>query len=324
MSKVQMLRCFVNQRLAAAAQEICGLFERTIAEYEEELCSSQEENERQRKLLDAFLKPEVQKQRADVQQLLEVQEEVPLEQQDWSSSLDQEDPEPPHIKEEQEDPEPPHIEEDQEDPEPPHIKEEEEDPEPPHMEEDQGLNNEFYVSDPTCSSGEKPLGCSECGERFLTEDLRKHMKIHTRERTLSCQVCKKTFKHSGSVQRHLLTHTREKPFSCSVCEKSFRRKSRLKLHMMMHTGEKPFSCSQCGRGFTERASLKRHMTIHTGEKPFSCSVCEKTFIHRGKLKGHMITHTGEKQFSCSVCTKYYTRMEHLKRHMLTHRGENSL
>eukprot|EP00064_Thunnus_orientalis_P021315 superscaffoldBa00006386_g21475 len=40
--------------------------------------------------------------RSDVQQLLESKEEVPPEQQEWSSSLDQEDPELPHIKEEQE------------------------------------------------------------------------------------------------------------------------------------------------------------------------------------------------------------------------------
>ena len=46
MSKVQTLRVVVKQRLTAAAEEIFELFERTIAEYEEELC-------RQRKLLDA-------------------------------------------------------------------------------------------------------------------------------------------------------------------------------------------------------------------------------------------------------------------------------
>ncbi|XP_056277625.1 protein TsetseEP-like [Pseudoliparis swirei] len=137
MSKVQMLRCFVNQRLTAAAQEICGLFERTIAEYEEELCSSQEENERHRKRLQAVFNPEVRLHRADVQQLLVVQVEGPPEQQAWSSSLDQEDPEPPHMIEDQEDPEPPHIKEEQEDPEPPHIKEDQEDPEPPHIKEDQ-------------------------------------------------------------------------------------------------------------------------------------------------------------------------------------------
>jgi len=64
MSKAQMLRGLVNQRLTAAAQEICGLFEGTIAEYEEELCSLKEENERHRKLLHAVFNPEVRLQRA--------------------------------------------------------------------------------------------------------------------------------------------------------------------------------------------------------------------------------------------------------------------
>ncbi|TNN40702.1 hypothetical protein EYF80_049143 [Liparis tanakae] len=58
-----MLRGFVNQRLTAAAQEICGLFERTMLEYEEELCRSKEETERHRKLLHAVFNPEVRVQR---------------------------------------------------------------------------------------------------------------------------------------------------------------------------------------------------------------------------------------------------------------------
>ncbi len=64
MSSVQKLRDFVDQRLTAAAEEILGLFVRTIAEYEEELCRSKTENERQRKLLDAVLKPVIRLQRA--------------------------------------------------------------------------------------------------------------------------------------------------------------------------------------------------------------------------------------------------------------------
>ena len=39
-----------------------------------------------------------------VQQLMVIKEEVPPEQQQWSPLVDQEDPEPPHIKEEQEEP----------------------------------------------------------------------------------------------------------------------------------------------------------------------------------------------------------------------------
>ncbi|XP_049923398.1 zinc finger protein ZFP2-like isoform X12 [Epinephelus moara] len=102
MSKLQMLRLLVKQRLTVAAEEIFGLFERMIAEYEEELCRSKEENERQRKLLDAVFNPQLRLHRADVQQLSVVKEEVPPEQQEWSSSVDQEDPEPPHIQGEQE------------------------------------------------------------------------------------------------------------------------------------------------------------------------------------------------------------------------------
>lgn len=58
MSKVGNLKLLVKQRLTASADEIFELFERTIAEYEEELCRSRKD-ERLRNLLDAVLKPEV-------------------------------------------------------------------------------------------------------------------------------------------------------------------------------------------------------------------------------------------------------------------------
>lgn len=59
MSKVQLFRSLVKQRLAAAAEDIFGLFERTIAEFEEELVRCQEENRRQRQLLDAGFQPQL-------------------------------------------------------------------------------------------------------------------------------------------------------------------------------------------------------------------------------------------------------------------------
>lgn len=64
MSKVEMFRLFATQRLTAAAEEIFGLFERTAAEYEEQLHRSKQENEKQRKLLEAVLRPEVRLNRA--------------------------------------------------------------------------------------------------------------------------------------------------------------------------------------------------------------------------------------------------------------------
>ncbi|XP_061622814.1 uncharacterized protein LOC133474802 isoform X3 [Phyllopteryx taeniolatus] len=46
-----MLKALVRKRLIAAADEIFGLFERTIASYEEQLCRAREENEGQRRQL---------------------------------------------------------------------------------------------------------------------------------------------------------------------------------------------------------------------------------------------------------------------------------
>ncbi|KAM9529639.1 uncharacterized protein ACWYII_041724 isoform 2-T2 [Salvelinus alpinus] len=101
MSQIRLLRVFLNERLTAAADEIFGVVEKTVAEYQEEVVRLQ-------RLLDIVLQPEINMPRADRQQctLSFSEEEVPPEQQqceqEWSPSLRQEDPEPTQIKEEQE------------------------------------------------------------------------------------------------------------------------------------------------------------------------------------------------------------------------------
>uniref|UniRef100_A0AAV2KRY9 RHD domain-containing protein n=1 Tax=Knipowitschia caucasica TaxID=637954 RepID=A0AAV2KRY9_KNICA len=71
-----LLRAAVNQRLAAAAEEIFALVERTIAEYEEEVCVFRQENQRKQELLASLLSPEVLVHRAEVprEQLLQTEE----------------------------------------------------------------------------------------------------------------------------------------------------------------------------------------------------------------------------------------------------------
>ncbi|KAK5599151.1 hypothetical protein CRENBAI_025283 [Crenichthys baileyi] len=132
MSSVQHLREFISQRLTAAAEEIFGVFERTIVQYEEEM-------DRQRRLLDVTWKPEVHLDRTGEELqvgtncdgaqgagtrtdsrfrvllcpellhhfLRKEEEDIPADQQLWNqerkSDLDQEEPDPPRIKEEHED-----------------------------------------------------------------------------------------------------------------------------------------------------------------------------------------------------------------------------
>ncbi|CAB1452386.1 unnamed protein product [Pleuronectes platessa] len=99
-AQVPSLRSMLTERLTAAAEEILAVLEETVAEYEDRVEQSELEICRQRRLLDVVMKPEVRLHRSDILQLVVSKEEVPSEQQQWSSLVDQEDPEPPHIKEE--------------------------------------------------------------------------------------------------------------------------------------------------------------------------------------------------------------------------------
>ncbi|XP_078100782.1 uncharacterized protein LOC144513553 [Sander vitreus] len=349
MCKVQMLRALVEQRLTAAAEEIFGLFERTIAEYEEELCRSKEENERQRELLDAVFNPQLRLHRADVEQLLVVKEEVPpdqqecsssvdqqecsssVDQQECSSSVDQQEPEPPpHIKEEQEE-----LWSSQEGEQlqgleeaditkfpfiPVPVKSEDDDEEAQssqlHQRQTQHMETEADGED---CGGTEPAGNSHPLLQPESEDQTgdssepENDDIADWKETREPQSALNSLKHDS---RRKIT------LSCSECGKRFGRKYCLNRHMMTHTGEKPFNCSECGKIFGHKADLKRHMRIHTGEKPFSCSVCNKSFTQKGDLQKHMRTHTGEKLFSCSVCNKSFTQRGSLRSHVAVfHTGE---
>jgi hypothetical protein len=64
MSKIQLLRVFLNERLAVAVDEIFGAVEKTITEYQEEVSRSKDENDRLQRLLEIALKPELKLHRA--------------------------------------------------------------------------------------------------------------------------------------------------------------------------------------------------------------------------------------------------------------------
>ncbi|XP_075938507.1 uncharacterized protein LOC142939171 [Anarhichas minor] len=350
MSKLQILRCLVNQRLTAAAEEVFGLFERTIAEYEEE----------RRKLLQT---------RADVQQPLVLKEEVPPEQQEWRSGLDQEDPEPPHIKEEQEElsiqegeqlqgleevyinfpftlvtvkTEEDVDERDQssqlheshtEDNRGAELLKTEAD------EDDCGGSESASNSDPdgpfqpathdeTSSSSESETDVSssdweETGEPPSGPNPLQNNDVNDDDGCNTGYVeGARSFGHEGRLQKlsPLGVHSDGKRFGCPVCKTSFSSSASLVRHIRTHSGEKPFSSSVCGKKFTLNRHMKRHLALHTGEKLFSCSLCSRRYTQQGSLTRHMTSHTEEKLFSCSFCGKGFSHQGNLKQHLTSHTG----
>ncbi|XP_061894372.1 gastrula zinc finger protein XlCGF57.1-like [Entelurus aequoreus] len=290
MCKVQILRVLMEQRLNAAVEEIFGLFERTITEYEEELSRTKEENKRQRQQLDAALEHNDGSHRADIQQVLvESEDEVSPEQQEWRSSLGRQEQERSHIKEEKEElweqlqeadvttvpfTDVPVKSEDDED-----------------KAQSSKLHNkgaELLTQHMTTEGDVNPCGGSQAdyAQPSYMTDMMSH----------SSETEDEDFK--GDMRRQVDSNR----FECSECERTFNRKESMKRHMVTHTGERPFTCSVCVRSFSLKQYLARHMMIHTGENPFSCSVCNNRFRDKFKLMVHMRKHAAERQRLTSSST----------------------
>ncbi|XP_061559527.1 zinc finger protein 79-like isoform X2 [Phycodurus eques] len=326
MCKVDMLRTLLNQRLSAAIEEILVVFERTIADYEEELCRTKEENERQRQLLDAVFKPQAALHLADVNQ------DLNAEQQEWSSRVEQEEPKPSYIKEEEESrriaPEPEQLqgvkfpvicvpvksEDDDDD----SQSDESKGAEPPSRSSNRNTTTESDRDHCGGSQADRPLAplsdngdtTSDTGDETSKSD----MTCHTDDTHLTCPQCGKTFVRKSNLKEHMMIHTGEKPFVCSFCGKGFSQKVNMITHTRRHTGEKPYTCSLCSKSFYDCSGLVQHMRTHTGEKPFSCLVCGKRFRGKSILTRHIRTHTGEKVFSCSVCGRSFSYKYQLDKH----------
>ncbi|XP_063317299.1 zinc finger protein 260-like [Pelmatolapia mariae] len=325
----------------------------------------EEEIDRQRRLLDITWKPEIKLHRTDVPQQPFFKEEVHTEQQLWnqerSSSLDQEEPEPPQIKEEQEElcssqegeqlglkEEPDtfmvtaaYEEREQNEPESNsnHLLSHssavaESQNQEGSMDVDSGSNrnrNKSHsnaVDSPTskiqCNSDKckKSLECDICGKVFKQNyEMKRHYTVHTGEKPYFCKTCGKGFTQRGALTYHMRIHTGEKPYSCKTCGKMFAYSSDSLKHRRIHTGEKPYPCKTCLKMFACSSSLSIHMRTHTGEKPYHCKTCGKMFASRNYLLKHTRTHTGEKPYLCNSCGKMFACNSSLLKHMRTHTGE---
>ncbi|XP_031167339.1 zinc finger protein 501-like isoform X1 [Sander lucioperca] len=307
--------------------------------------------DRHRKQLEVVLKPETKLRGealpSDVQKVIVGEEH----QQEWSSSLDQEDTKHPNIKEEQEEVWISQDEKQLQGLEEADITKFTFTPVPVKSEDDEDIHQFSKLNQRQTEQMETEADGDDCGgpEPAMNSDPDTHLQPATDDETgdssepeidtsaewketgeppsglnsmnndevlVSDSRCT-----TGENEHEKRSQTGKRPFSCSVCKKAFKQSGHLQKHMRTHTGEKPFSCSVCQKAFTLSEYLQAHMRIHTGEKQFSCSVCKKAFTVSGNLRAHMRIHTGEKPFSCPFCEKAFTESGHLQAHMRIHTGE---
>ncbi|XP_068566474.1 uncharacterized protein [Cebidichthys violaceus] len=321
MSGTRLLRLRVNERLEAAVEEIFGLVEKTIEEYEEGAVRAKREILQLKQQIEQLtvLKPEVILLRADSGT---VSEEPPrsLQQRDIKTEkiLVLEETaiqEHPQIKEEQvERCISPDTEADTSN---------EDDVGHPDSEPDANCE---LLPPSTAEAASKGIG-DEWNERGGSSSSRQGRSVEVfvgleqpPRGDKSCRFCGKNFRKDSFMIRHVAkSHKGHKAFRCLECKKEFEQRYHVIQHTRIHTGEKPFSCDYCDKTFAQNSSRIVHMRVHTGEKPYFCNKCGKSFAissHLRFCRGTQNKSTSD--FHCSTCGRYFQTDSNLKVHMEVH------
>ena len=104
-----------------------------------------------------------------------------------------------------------------------------------------------------------------------------------------CQVCNKQLSTHKNLKRHLKIHTKEKNYRCNNCHKAFSRSDTLKVHEKIHNKEtkSDFPCKQCHSSFLLKAQLVAHQQKHNIEKTFKCPYCLSKFQQASGKSRHI-------------------------------------
>uniref|UniRef100_UPI003AAE868F uncharacterized protein n=1 Tax=Centroberyx gerrardi TaxID=166262 RepID=UPI003AAE868F len=341
-AEIPELRALLTERLTAAAEEIFGLFEKTVAEYEDKVHRSEQEIRRQRKLLDVVLKPEVKLHRAEPllhsdQKGKDVgpgvsspqQKETEAEGTDGEVSepaSDAEPEEPRSSSPSNEQPVSPGSSVAQSDDDPDSDWSDTRGQRPgsgtPKLKRTKRakgrrrlvVRNKRRRSAPAESHWCKVCGKSLQGKGFLLKHV---LQACSKDPQCRCGFCGERLESAADLAVHLQTH-RESSKTCEFCGKTFQSILAQELHVRLHTGEKPYSCEVCGKKFSQKGNMTSHMRVHAAEKPFKCKECDRAFCHLTSLERHMQVHGGDGSHKCDVCGEEFAKEYSLTRHMRRH------
>lgn len=301
MAGAQLLRELVHKRLAAAAEQIFRLVEKTIEEYQDEVVRSKREVlqlQRQLEQLTA-LKPAVMLSRSGVWKsfipVLRRCSDILIAMTLFlDTKSDTEDP----LASLHPDQHP--IVEEEEAPGSQHVKDERVDVSiSPRLKESSDGVKDGYESETTGSTDHQQFpvfstkpndewdgtewSSLDCGDSHIETVPMDQEQLLVEER--ACHVCGRMFSRDCDLIRHMdEIHMGERAFKCSSCDKEFAQRNHLTLHLRIHTGERPHACPFCKKSFAQRSNLNVHLRTHTGEKPYFCHTCGKMVAHSSHLK----------------------------------------
>ncbi|CAF0909594.1 unnamed protein product [Adineta ricciae] len=128
------------------------------------------------------------------------------------------------------------------------------------------------------------------GQTLHLEDFKSQKKISS----LSCDKCKATFSSTYTLRKHQRVHTRDKPFSCDFCGSKFSQWGNLRHHIQRHLGISPYACPYCKKTFIAPCKLEVHIRGHLDERPYVCDRCQATFRCNDDLRKHLVIHADYK------------------------------
>ncbi|XP_056277809.1 zinc finger protein 250-like [Pseudoliparis swirei] len=323
-------QALLTERLAAAAEEIVGLLEETVAEHEQRAERAEREVCRQRRLLEAVLKPDVRLQRAECLQEasrghtdLQPPEDPADLSQTEAEPVDSDASCPSMLPSPASDPPPsPSSSASSGDRVPDRIRPARSQTLRSSWKRKRGRPQLAVRNKRKRSTPEQSFGCHACGRSLQGKGflLQHVLQVCARDSDRCCGFCGARLDSAAELTAHLQMH-RVKSKTCSYCGKTFQSILAQELHLRLHTGEKPYSCDICGKKFSQKGNLSSHMRTHAAEKPFGCKECSRAFYHMTSLERHMQEHSGGAVHACSVCSREFRQRRGLRQHMATHRQD---
>ncbi|XP_062304475.1 zinc finger protein with KRAB and SCAN domains 3-like [Osmerus eperlanus] len=271
MSRLNVFKDFLNERLTTSALEIFATAEKSFAEFEEEIYRSKEESTRLQRLSDIFTQPEIKLHRTDVQQLfLPEPQQIKEEQELWTSQEEEQlqglqsetthsmftSPSVKHDWDQEGFSECSHLDQTVK------LENREGDSLPSNTTEEQikaEPEGQDYAA-PEPGSDSQPLS-------VVAPDCPTAQSLEEEEHEGALLLLNRTQDNEALPREHMpqRRHTGKTIHQCQQCNKTFSRKGALVFHMRTHTGVKPYQCQECSKPFSQNSSLIKHMRTHRRE-----------------------------------------------------------